>query len=362
VARVFRTSKERDHAVHHVEGDLSVGDEVHGTVDWNLRMDHTRSHTATHIMNQAVRRVLGQHSWQAGTQKYADCARVDMTHFRRPTVEELHAIEHLANRIVMENRRVTATWYRRDEAEKKYGLKLLQGGIPKGRAVRVVAIAGRDDEPWDVEYCGGTHCGSTSDVGPIRLYRTERVQDGVERFEYAAGHHGVDRWQSDERLLREAASELQVAPNELPAAVRRFFAEWKEQRKVLDEVRKQLADARAAAATEQADEVAGVRIVVQEDLDAASLQDTAARLVAEPKTVALLAAPPADGATGPVRLLFGRSSDVDVDMNAVVRAAAAVLGGRGGGRPDFAQGAGDDAARLADAMRAARDAVEKALA
>lgn len=360
VVRVFRTTKDHEHPVHHIEGELSVDDEVHGTVDWNLRMDHTRSHTATHIMNQSVRRVLGSHSWQAGTQKYADCARVDMTHFRRPTPEELHAIEHLANRIVMEDRRVTATWFRRDEAERKYGLTLLQGGIPKGRKVRVVAIEGRDPEsPWDVEYCGGTHCGATSEVGPIKLYRTERIQDGIERFEYAAGHHGVDRWQSDERLLREAAAELQVAPSELPAAARRFFAEWKEQRKLLDEVRQQLAGLRASAAAGEAETVAGVRIVVQAGLDAASLQKTAAELVSEPNTVALLAAVP-DG--GPVRLLFGRSSDIDLDMGAIVRDAAAALGGKGGGRPDFAQGAGPDGAKLGDAMQAARDAVAKALA
>ncbi len=357
--RVFKTSKQGDYPIHHIEGRLSVGDKVRGTVDWSLRMDHTRSHTATHIMNQAVRRILGAHSWQAGTQKYAHAARVDMTHYRRPTQDELHDIEQLANRIVMEGRHVTRSWWNREEAEAHYGLTLLQGGIPKGRRVRVVAIEARDPDgpPWDVEYCGGTHCTTTAEVGPVKLFRTERVQDGVERFEYSVGRHGVEQWQHDEALLRNASAELQVAPNELPQAAKRFFGEWKEQRKLLDEVRKQLADLKAQVGASDAEEVNGVRIVVQADLDAGALKQTAANLVAGPGHVALLAAPDGAGA----RLLFARSTDVDVDVGALLRDAAASMGGKGGGRPDFAQGAGADADRLDEALAAAADAVKAAL-
>lgn len=376
---VVDVTKDGDHAIHHVrdpEHRLKTNSwdhKVHGTVDWDLRLDHTRSHTATHIMNQTVRRVLGGHSWQAGTQKYQDCARVDMTHYRRPTREELHQIEALANRIVMQGRPVLREWWKRHEAEARWGMQLLQGGIPKGTDVRVVRIGPapdaqatdvegphgpiKADEDYDVEYCGGTHCDTTGQIGPIKLWRTERIQDGVERFEYSAGLHGVSRWQTEDDLLRDAAEGLGVAPHELPAAAKRFFAEWKERGKLLEEVQRQLATLKAEAAAGDAEQVNGVRIIVDGALDPGALQKTAARLVAEPKTVALLAAP----AGGQVRLLFGRSADVQVDMGDVLREAAAVMGGRGGGRPDFAQGAGTDIEKLSTALDFARRTVRKAI-
>lgn len=374
--RVFNTTKDQEQVVHHIEdptGALVPGVKVTGTIDWSLRMDHTRSHTATHIMNQTVRRVLGPHSWQAGTQKYADCARVDMSHFRRPTREELERIEVLANQIVMQGRPVIREWYTRDVAEGKWGFQLLQGGIPKGASVRVVRIGPAptgttepdtpfgvvgNDEDYDVEYCGGTHCATTHQVGPIKLWRTERVQDGVERFEYSAGTHAVGRWQSDDMRLREAAEAMSVSPAEVPQAARKFFDEWRERGKLLEEVQKQLAELKAAAAAGDAEEINGVRIIVDGNLDAGAMQKTAATLVAEPKTIAILAAP----ANGQVRLLFGRSPDVDVDMGAVLREAAEIVGGKGGGRPDFAQGAGQDNGKVAECLEAAREAVRKRLA
>ncbi|MGB1586487.1 MAG: alanine--tRNA ligase [Thermoplasmatota archaeon] len=363
---VLNTLKDGDHCLHVVAKPIDVGTQVTGTVDWDRRMDHTRSHTATHIMNQAVRRVLGPHSWQAGTQKYHDCARVDMSHYRRPNPEELTAIERLANAVVMEGRPVHREWWQRQEAEAKWGMQLLQGGIPKGTDVRVVRIGAVPvDQPlvsglegdFDVEYCGGTHCRQTSQVGPIKLWRTERIQDGVERFEYSAGHHAVGRWQNDESLLKQASEALSVSPNELPAAAARFFDEWKERGKLLEEVQKQLAELKAAAAGSDAETVNGVRIVVQDDLDPGAMQQTAANLIGEGKTVALLAAP-----AGPtVRLLFARSGDVDLDMGGILREAGQLMGAKGGGRPDFAQGAGNQPDQLGACLDAAAAAVKAGL-
>ncbi len=357
--QVTNATKDGDHVLHHVQSAIKVGTKVHGAVDWERRMDHTRSHTATHIMNQAVRRVLGAHSWQAGTQKYHDCARVDMSHFRRPTQDELAEIEALANRVVMEGRPVFREWWQRHEAEAKWGMTLLQGGIPKGTDVRVVRIGpatdGEDD--FDVEYCGGTHCQTTHQVGPIKLWRTERIQDGVERFEYSAGQYAVQRWQADETIVRDAAAALQVNGTELPPAAKRFFSEWKEQRRLLEELQSQLAELKAASAADDAEEINGIRIVVQDDLAAAALQKTAAELVGQSNTIALLAAP----ADGRVNLLFGRSADVDVNMGDVLRAAAGFVDGKGGGRPDFAQGAGSKPDGLTDCLDAARKAIVAAL-
>jgi alanyl-tRNA synthetase len=357
--RVLGTTKDKAHAIHHVDGVLALNETVHGEVDWALRMDHTRSHTATHVMNQSVRRILGPHSWQAGTQKYRDCARVDMTHFRRPTRDELAQIEALANRIIMDARKVGRTWWKREEAESRYGLTLLQGGIPKGRDVRVVDIGPAAGEPeaalFDVEYCGGTHCHTTAEVGPIKLYRTERVQDGIERFEYAAGVYAVGRWQETDDTLRAAAAEMEVAPSEVPQAAKRFFGEWKEQRKQLEVLNARLAELESKAAAGAAEVVKGFKLVVQV-MPSSALQKTAQELASQAHTVALLGS--TDGAP---RLLFARSADVSLDLGVLLREVIPMIGGRGGGRPDFAQGGGTDAAKVQACLAQAADRVRAQL-
>ncbi|MHB8632896.1 MAG: alanine--tRNA ligase [Thermoplasmatota archaeon] len=343
---VTTTTKEGAHALHHVAEAIPAGTRVHGEVDWAWRMDCTRSHTATHIMNQSVRRILGAHSWQAGTQKYHDFARVDMTHYRRPTPVELAQVERLANQVVLESRAVTRTWWKREEAEKKYGLTLLQGGIPKGRNVRVVAITG-EPSPFDVEYCGGTHCHTTAEVGPIKLWRTERVQDGVERFEYSAGLYAVERWQATDDALRAAATEFEVATTQVPQAAQRFFGEWKTQRKELDSLRGRLAELEAQTAASRAERVNGVKLIVAV-LPTGMLQKTAVEMAREPLTVALLGSP--DG-----RLVFSRSPDVTADVGALLKEVIPMVGGKGGGKPDFAQGGGPQGERIQACLDAARD-------
>jgi alanyl-tRNA synthetase len=352
--QVLSTTKDGGHAIHHVAQAIPVNATVHGEVDWKHRMDCTRSHTATHVMNQAVRRILGPHSWQAGTQKYADCARVDMTHYRRPTREEVHAIEQLANQVVLEGRKVSRTWYKREEAEAKYGLTLLQGGIPKGRDVRVVMVHGQvvedleDEEFFDVEYCGGTHCHSTAEVGPVKLWRTERVQDGIERFEYSAGAYAVQRWQAEEDLLRAAGEAMEVAPSETPNAAKRFFAEWKEQRKQLDALNARLAELESKAAAGNAEIVNGVRLIVGV-LPATALQKTAQEMVQQPNTIALLGATEGEKC----QISFARSSNVHLDLNVILAAVQGQINGRGGGKPDFVRGAGTQPAGLQECLSAA---------
>lgn len=355
--KVLGTHKDGAHAIHLVSEPIAVNTTVHGEVDWALRMDHTRSHTATHIMNQSVRRVLGMHSWQAGTQKYADCARVDMTHYRRPTKEELTQVERLANEVVLQGRKVSKVWTRREEAEAKYGMTLLQGGIPKGRDVRIVMIHGTGPAPanpmdekdfFDVQYCGGTHCATTHDVGPIKLYRTERVQDGVERFEYSAGLWAVKRWQETDETLRQAAEAMEVQVEAVPNSAKRFFGEWKDQRKQLEVQGARLAELESKAAASNAESVAGVKLIVAV-VPSAALQKTAQEMVAQPGTIALLASTDAG-----VRIAFARSADVSADMGALLRECIPIVGGKGGGKGDFAQGGGTDAGRVRECLDAAK--------
>jgi len=197
--------------LHEMEdaGKLSVGDRVTGTIDWERRQALMRSHTATHLILGAARRVLGDHAWQAGAQKGVETSRLDVSHYRRLTRREVEAIERLANQVVREGRPVYCRWMQRDDAEAKYGFRLYQGGAVPGKEIRVVEVEGG----WDVEACGGTHLANTSEAGLIRIVNTERVQDGVERLVYAVGPHALAEVQRREAILADTA-ELLGAPME----------------------------------------------------------------------------------------------------------------------------------------------------
>jgi len=340
--------------VHKIEGGkVKTGEVVHGRVDWGKRMAHTRHHTATHIILGATRRVLGSHVWQGGAQKGYERSRVDVAHFRRITDEELREIEQLANMVVLENLPVEKIWIPRDEAERKYGMQLYQGGIPEGRDVRVVRVV-----DFDVECCGGTHVSTTNQVGPIKILKAERIQDGLERIEFSAGLAAVRQVQKKEELLREAAEKLSVTPEELPKTVERFFNEWKELRKQVEELQVYAAQARKAKLLAAAETVKGVKLVLdRSDLPMEQLLKLAGEITRESGVVAILGSSK-DGA----KIVVARSPDVAaVKAGDAVREASKVVGGGGGGKPDVAQGGGPDATKLDDALKAARDVVTKAL-
>jgi len=171
--------------VHEVRGDISKikpGMQVNCVIDSQRREQLAIHHTATHIINGAARRVLGNHVWQTGAHKGVRGARLDITHYAALSDEEVKRIEDLANRVVDEARPIDIRFMERVDAETTYGFRLYQGGVVPGGEIRVVSI-----KDWDVEACGGIHLQNTREAGPIRITSTKRIQDGVVRLEYAAG-------------------------------------------------------------------------------------------------------------------------------------------------------------------------------
>ncbi len=338
--------------VHHVDGKIKTGEVVEGRVDWDRRTGHMRHHTATHIVCGAARAVVGEHVWQTGAQKAVDHARIDLTHYKRFTPQDLEKIEALANEIVMRNVRLDRVWMERDEAEKKYGVEIYQGGVAPGKDIRIIRI-----NEHDVEACAGTHVGFTSEVGPIKLLKSERIQDGVERLTYSAGPSALAEVSRRESWLREASDTLSVPVEKLPETVQRFFAEWKEQRKTIEDLRTELATLRQRELVDSAAQVGDARLVVSQ-VGADELEAVANAVTGEPKSVVVLGAT----ADGRVRLLVARSSDLDaVHAGQIVKQAAAVVGGSGGGKPEAAQGGGTDPSKLDEALALAEKLVRDAL-
>ena len=236
--RVTYTVKSGEVVVHRVDGEVPVGARVRGVIDWERRRRLMVHHTSTHILLASLREVLGPHVWQAGAQKGIEYSRLDITHYKGISEEEITKIEDRAMEIVEASIPVRAFWMERTEAERKYGFRLYQGGIPPGREIRVVEIEG-----VDAQACGGTHLRNTSEAGPIKIIKTDRSQDGVVRITFAAGRALLDAFRSRERILREASSRLKASPEELPSKVSRLLEMWKAERRRAEALREALEEA-----------------------------------------------------------------------------------------------------------------------
>src|SRR3990172_5736708 len=196
---------------HKIVGSLPTkGDVIKGMLDWDRRYALMKAHTSTHLVNGAARRVLGEHVWQLGNPKGLESSRLDISHYRRLTPEEVHKIEELANQAVQANMRVETSWMPRNEAESRYGFRLYQGGAVPGKDIRVVKTG-----DWDVEACAGTHLKSTGEIGFIKIVYTERIQDGVERLVYSVGLEALKAVQRQELMLWRVSETLNAPVEKL---------------------------------------------------------------------------------------------------------------------------------------------------
>ena len=223
-AEVVHVTKVGDVIVHKLKDSVKVpvNIEVEGEIDWNRRYTLMRHHTATHIILGAARRVLGEHVWQAGAEKRPDKARLDITHYKPLSKDEIRKIEELANQVVFEGRKVTARFMDRNEAEAKYGLRLYQGGVPPGRTIRVVEVEG-----WDVEACFGTHVTNTREVGVIKIINVDRIQDGVVRLEYTVAENALKHVWNLEDTLESIAAKIGASPKDALLRMEKFVEEYK---------------------------------------------------------------------------------------------------------------------------------------
>jgi alanyl-tRNA synthetase len=334
--------------LHHITGGiLRRGERVKGMVDEERRWSLMRHHTATHILLHAAKDVLGAHIHQAGAQKGSDSSRIDIRHFKHITPEELRNIETKANRMIMESLPVEISVEDRTKAEQKYGFSLYQGGVPPGRDIRVVKVAG------DIEACAGTHCRNTGEVGVIKIIRVEHIQDGIERIEFAAGVAAIFYMQHLEQIVTSSSDILSVQPDNLPSSVQRFFTEWKEQKKDIDRMSARLVELEIKTLT--AESIGGVGVVVKRiDLPAKELASLATS-ISEEGGVALIA-----GSGDTVRVVL-TSGDPRVNAGEIIGQVCNLLGGKGGGKPSMAQGGGPDAGQLDLALKVGRERIIAAL-
>ena len=345
---LHRVAEEDIEKVHPYKGQV-----ITGQIDISRRMALTRNHTATHLIVAAARKILGDHIWQAGAQKGVKKSRIDLTHYKRIEPEELQEIELLANKFVMENRPVLTNWMARAEAEKKYGFILYQGGIVPGMDIRTVLVDG-----VDVQACAGTHCNQTGDIGLIKITKTERIQDGVERIEFSAGEAAIEAAQRNDNILKESSDVFKVTPEQLPKTCDRFFNEWKSFKNEINKLKGEIASLKTDGILNKTEKI-GDLVVLSEiiDSDMSELIKMATDLTEKQGKVDVVVLGSGEGKI--VGAVSKKALENGIKINGIIKDAATVLGGGGGGRPNLAQGAGPKSEKIQEALDFAVNELKK---
>ena len=353
---VAEVTKVGNVVLHMVKGKPpEQGQEVVGRIDWGRRVSLMRHHTSTHLMLGAIRRVLGQHAWQAGAEKEPTRSRLDISHWERIRPEQLAEIERLANERVMDNLPVDVVWLPREEAEKKYGFRLYQGGVVPGRQIRVVKVG-----EWDVEACGGTHLRTTGEVGLIKVIHTERIQDGVERIIFCSGLPAIQYVQSLEEQAKAASEALNVPTEQASKAVSELVERSRLLEKEVNQLRERMIRYELEERLHTAETLGELRLVTHSltEVDPDTIIGAVSALVKREPDIVVVTGSMGERAT--VVVMAGdQAVRLGVNAGSVASEAARVLGGGGSGRANFGQGGGTRVDRLEEALKVASAAVAR---
>ncbi len=344
------------HKLSKLPKSLKVGSTVTMNVDWERRLSLTRHHTAVHIVGGAAREVLGSHVWQAGADKTPERARLDITHWEGISRETLDEIEFIANSVVMDNRRIKKHVLSRDDAEQKFGFTIYQGGVVPGKELRIVEIPG-----IDTEACGGTHADATGDIGYIRILGAERIQDGIVRLTLTAGKKAVTTAQHNYQLLSESADVFSVIPEDMPKTSDRFFSEWKEQRKIIERLSSQLAEARIPQLIDNAKSIRTksgrtIKLVVtQIDAPQVDLIISGQKFseISKEDLLAIIIGKH----EGKAMIIVAKTKGSDLKLSPIIRSIGKLLGGGGGGKKDVIAGGGPKIEGIEEALAQAESIV-----
>ncbi|HVG39864.1 MAG TPA: alanine--tRNA ligase, partial [Pyrinomonadaceae bacterium] len=323
-------------------GTLKVGAEVSAQVDEEKRDATRRNHTATHLLHAALREVLGTHVKQAGSLVAPNRLRFDFTHFQPLTRDEVAEIERLVNNQILHNQSVQTDLLPIDDAIRAGAIALFgeKYGEHGGR-VRVLTVPG-----FSKELCGGTHVRATGDIGLFKIVRDEAIASGTRRMEAVTGADALARFQETEALVDSLAGELRTGRERIPATIGRLQEDLKRAKRDADDLRLKLATGGATASAgngHAAREVRGVQVLAREasELDAAGLRQLSDTLLARLKSGVVVLG--RRGEDGKVSLIVRTTKDLQQKLPAgqVIRELVPVVGGRGGGKPDMAEGGGN---------------------
>ena len=339
-------------------GIVKVGDHLNAQVDKEYRMAIARNHTATHLLQAALREVLGDHVHQAGSYQDAEITHFDFTHFSAVTPEELARVQKIVNDKIYESMNVTVREMPIEEAKKLGAMALF--GEKYGKVVRVVDIEG-----WSTEFCGGTHVKNTAQIGGFKIVSEASVAAGIRRIEAVTGRNLLIRANLQEAMLHTVANTLKANNvTALPVRAEAVMAENKALAKELEEIKAQVAASKVTSLFDDAEEIGGVKIASAYFTGTTGdtlrgMCDTIRDKAVKP-AVAVLVGKAEDKITMAVTVTK-QAQEKGLKAGALVKEIAAIAGGKGGGKPDFAMAGLKDETKIDEALAAVGAIVKKAL-
>ena len=337
-------------------GDLKLGDSVTASFCKKRRAAIGRAHSATHLLQRALRDVLGDHVHQAGSLVEPDFLRFDFTHFSAVTPEQLRAVEDAVNEAILTGYDISVREMPIAEARAAGATALF--GEKYGEVVRVVNMGG-----YSVELCGGTHLDTTAKAGAFHISSEGSVASGVRRIEATTGRRTVQRLHDDIDAISAVAALLKANPNDMLAKVEQLAGELKEAKRVIQQYKDRESAGGADRMLKQAVEVGGLHVVTcsRKDCDAAKLRQMGDALRDKDGAVVAVIAS-VNGGKITFQCVCGKEAVAKgVKAGDIIRGITAIAGGKGGGKPDSAMGGGNDVSKLEEALKAVEGLVSEKL-
>lgn len=343
------------------KGTVEVGDKVIAAVYPELRDATRRNHTATHLVHAALKEVLGTHVKQAGSVVAPNYLRFDFTHYQPMQDAEIQEVEDLVNRYILQNEPVTTNMMALEDAMRSGAVAMF--GEKYGAEVRVLKVG---DGNFSMELCGGTHVRATGDIGSFKITSDEAIASGVRRIRAITGFDAFARFREDEVLIDRSLDVLKTQRDQLPVAIERLQDELKRTRREIDELKLKIATGAFRETSSNGDdarEIAGVKVIgkIVEGLDANGMRQLSDTLLARLKSGVVVIGRKEEGKAG---IIVRVSDDLTARVKAgnVIKEIVPIVGGKGGGRPDMAEGGGTEPDKLNLAIDASYKVIETFLA
>ena len=338
-------------------GTVKVGDTVTAVVDAEKRDATRRNHTATHLVHAALKEVLGTHVKQAGSVVAPNYLRFDFSHYQPMTDAEVREVEDLVNRYILQNDPVTTNMMGIEDAMKSGAVAMF--GEKYGSEVRVLSVG---DGKFSMELCGGTHVRATGDIGSFKITSDEAIASGVRRIRAITGFDAFARFREDEILIDRSLDVLKTQRDQLPATIERLQDELKRTRREMDDLKLKIATGAIGGASSNGDEareIAGVKVVgrIVDGLDANGMRQLSDTLLSRLKSGVVVIGRKDEGKVG---IIVRVSDDLTAKVKAgnVIKEIVPIVGGKGGGRPDMAEGGGNEPEKLGEAIDASYKVIE----
>lgn len=367
IIRIDDTKKEAgDVIVHHgivEKGSVKIGDGLNLIVNHARRSAIRANHSATHLMHEALRRVLGEHVSQKGSQVTPDRLRFDFSHSVSMTPEQRKAVEELVNDRIRANEEVITRILTPDEAMKEGAMALF--GEKYDDEVRVLSMGGFEEgktKQFSMELCGGTHVKRTGDIGLFKIVSESAVAAGIRRVEAVTGIGALAYFNEQERIVQQSAEALRVNAGEVATRIAALVDDYKKIEKELSNVKRQALIGGSGGAQDAGKKIGNVTFIsrVMNNVEAKELKPIADAMKQSQKEKGVIVL--LSESDGKVSLLVGVTADLSAKVSAVdlVKLGAEALGGKGGGgRPDMAQAGGNDPSKMDAAIATIEDAVKK---